>query len=102
MTVARVPPSVTQVREEIVERLDDLSEEVLRAVHTLINASIEQQNIDHEDDDFVVGYEPDGAPITKVDIKKIAAEAKEDYENGRYTTLDDIKKETDQWLESIK
>lgn len=45
----------------------------------------------------VVGYRPDGTPITKTRLQSDILEAKRQIESGEYTTQEDLEKESETW-----
>lgn len=46
---------------------------------------------------IVVGYEPDGTPITEEDLVKEAKEASARVKAGNYITQEDLEKEVENW-----
>lgn len=49
--------SLVEVRQEIVEKLEELDENMLMAIHTIVHSSTSKQKAE------TVGYEVDGTPI---------------------------------------
>lgn len=110
--------SLVEVRQEIVDRLDELDEAMLQAIHTIVfnvpsksssTAESKFKEVDSDvngstsyEDEHIHGYEPDGTPITTKDLKKIISEGWEDFKNGNYITLDELKKESEQWIKDMK
>ena len=45
----------------------------------------------------IVGYEPDGTPITQEDLKKRVRAASERAEAGDYITQEEVEKEIEGW-----
>src|SRR5690606_41481993 len=45
----------------------------------------------------IVGYEPDGKPITQQDFIKQIEQAEKDYESGNHQNIDEIERETETW-----
>ena len=45
----------------------------------------------------IVGYEPNGDPITLAQLKERVKQSEEDYKNGNYVTLEQLEKEMEQW-----
>lgn len=45
----------------------------------------------------IVGYEPDGTPITQEDLKKRVREASAQVKAGNYITQEDMEKEVEGW-----
>lgn len=114
--------NLVEIRQEIVEKLDELDGAMLRAIHTIVfnvpakngspteteEAREQYTNLDGTvdpdrlGDSDVYGYEPDGTPITIMDVKKIVGKGQEEIDKGNYTTLDELKKESEQWLQDMK
>ena len=92
--------SLVQVRQEIVDKLEELDEKTLHAVHTLLYG-ITSPPAELSSDE-VFGYEIDGTPITKGEIMQDAVQQIEEVRQGKYTTLEEWKKETEAWLNSIE
>lgn len=86
--------SLVEVRQEIVDKLEELDENMLMAIHTIVHRSTNKQ-------EEVVGYEVDGTPIHVNDFLEDATEQLDEVRKGNYTTLEDHKKETEAWLKSI-
>lgn len=45
----------------------------------------------------IVGYEPDGTPITQEDLKKRVRKASAQVKAGNYITQEDLEKEVEGW-----
>lgn len=45
----------------------------------------------------VVGYETSGRPITQRDFIKMIEQAEQEYESGKYQTMDEVEKESESW-----
>jgi hypothetical protein len=45
----------------------------------------------------IVGYEPDGTPITQQEFIKMIEEAEKEVEQGNYQTIEEVEKEARDW-----
>jgi hypothetical protein len=45
----------------------------------------------------IVGYEPDGTPISQEDLKKRVRKASTQVKAGNYSTQEDLEKEVEDW-----
>lgn len=88
--------SLVEVRQEIVDKLEELDENMLMAIHTIVHNSASKQ------EDEVVGYEVDGTPIYVDEFLEDATKQLDEVRKGNYTTLENHKKETEAWLNSMK
>lgn len=91
--------SLVQVRQEIDEKLDMLDADMLKAIHTILfgtTSLIKEENAE------IVGYEVDGTAISLKNFAEKAAKELKEVRNGNYTSLEDHKKETEEWLTRTK
>jgi len=91
--------SLVQVRQEIDDKLDTLDASMLKAIHTILygtSTSIEEENAE------IVGYEVDGTAISLETFSEEAAKELKEVRKGNYTSLEDHKKETEEWLTRTK
>jgi hypothetical protein len=88
--------SAVEMREEVHQLIDQLDDRLLEAVHAMLGIYVQKEV------DPVVGYEADGTPITASTLEQQADEAVTQIERGEYTTLEELEKESEQWLKRTK
>lgn len=88
--------SAGEMREEVHQLIDQLDDRLLEAVHAMLGIYVQKEV------DPVVGYEADGTPITASTLEQQADEAVTQIERGEYTTLEELEKESEQWLKRTK
>ena len=88
--------SKTEIRSQINTYLEQLDDSFLKAIHSMLATYVKEQN------EQIIGYDINGKPIT-------ASEAKAQYDkdlievkNGSYSTIEDIKEKSKQWLKPTK
>ena len=77
-----------ELREGVRSYIDKADEGFLRMVDAMRR--------EYEGSD-IVGYEPDGAPITREDLKRRVSEASARVKAGDYITQEDMEKEVEGW-----
>ena len=88
--------SAVEMREQVHQLIDQLDERLLKAVHAMLGTYVQKYV------DPIVGYEADGTPITASTLEQQADEAVTQIERGEYTTLEELEKESEQWLKRTK
>ena len=86
--------SKSEIRSQINTYLEQLGDSFLKAIHSMLATYVKEQN------EHIIGYDINGKPIT-------ASEAKVQYDkdlvqNGFYSTIEDIKEKSKQWLKPTK
>lgn len=82
--------STADKRKVLQKRIEELDDKFLDAVYAMVEAYLGS-------DDQIVGYEPNGEPITLSALKTRIQKGEEAYERGEYTTIDDLKEEIGSW-----
>jgi hypothetical protein len=77
-----------ELRKEVRSVIDKADNKFLKKVLAL--------DKEHEKT-IIVGYEPDGTPITQEDLKKRVREASARVKAGDYITQEDLEKEVENW-----
>ena len=72
-----------------VEQIDDA--DLIQAVKSILDYGMRRNK------DSVVGYRINGKPITSLDLESNIVEAERDAEAGDYQTIEDLKKESENW-----
>ena len=88
--------SVSEQRSRAPELLDQLNDEFFSAVYSMLETYVSQQQLN------IVGYEIDGTPITAKMFLEQADEAMAAVDRGEYITLEELEKESEEWLERTK
>ncbi|MCB0738294.1 MAG: hypothetical protein KDC92_12325 [Bacteroidetes bacterium] len=78
--------SAVAKKEEIIDYIKNMDESKLEVFY---NRWKEEQEI--------VGYEPDGTPITVADLKDDIKQSEADIENGYFLSAKDARKESLNW-----
>lgn len=89
--------SVVEIRSKVHQIIDRLDEGFLNVVHSMLDTYIQQQKADP-----VIGYDIDGTPkhstVMETEMRLQVDAAK----RGEFTTLENLRKESDEWLAAIK
>lgn len=83
--------STVEVRKAVHSYIDQIDDNFLKVVHAMLETHIDNQTNE------VVGYEPNGDPITLAVLKERVKQSEEDYKNGNYVTLEQLEKEMEEW-----
>ena len=99
--------STTDMRSEVANWLNDLDDNFLAAVHAMVGTYVAKQEVETQaeeaEDDPIVSYDVvTGTPRTASELTAILDKEVEAARRGEYITLEDLRKQSDQWLASIK
>jgi len=89
--------STMEIRDKVHQMIDEVDNTLLEAIYAMLETYQKRQG-----DDPVIGYEADGTPIAASTLEKQADEAMEQVARGEYTTLDELEKESEEWLKRTK
>ena len=90
--------STAEIRSEIDRYLDLVKDErFLKVVHSMLGTYIEEKKKEP-----IISYDIDGTPRTAEELEAILNKEVEAGRRGEYTTLEELRKESDEWLESIQ
>lgn len=89
--------STVDMRAEMHQMIDEVDNALLEAIHAMLGTYKKRQ-----EEDPIVGYEIDGTPLTLSTLEKQADEAVAQVERGEYITLEELEKESEQWLTRTK
>ncbi|OQX80558.1 MAG: hypothetical protein B6D61_01850 [Bacteroidetes bacterium 4484_249] len=81
---------VAELRKQIHHYINFADEQFLNMVYALVKDNTKNS-------DMVVGYHPDGTPITKLEFVNDIKEAEEQIERGEYLTIEKLEKEAENW-----
>ncbi len=73
-------------KKQIIDFVQQLDDKELKRVYDIILKN-----------DYVVGFEANGKPINLSQIKSELEIAEKELENGVYTTIEDLEKESENW-----
>ena len=77
-----------ETRRYIQERLNSVDERFLNAIYSMLRSYL---------DDNIIGYEPNGLPISSKELLSRAEESEKAISEGRVTDFEDFEKETENW-----
>ena len=90
--------SAAEIIAEIHSYLEKVKDETfLRVVHSMLDTYVKEQH-----KDGIAGYDIDGTPRTADELTTILDKQVKAGLKGEHTTLEDLRKESDQWLARIK
>ena len=87
----------TQIRSEVHQMIDRLDEHLLAAVHSML-ATYEKK----QEEDTIVGYDIKGAPLWASQLRAELLREIELVEQGNFMGIEELEKESEQWLKSTK
>lgn len=83
--------STTELRTEVHHLIDQIDDHFLTVDYAMLDTYVQQE------EEGVIGYELDGTPVT-AEYAKVAYRARLDaMNNGKATSLEELKKEIEQW-----
>ena len=89
--------SRTNLRQQIEQYLDRVDEPFLQVIHAMLDTYIQQQEANP-----LLSYDIDGTPRSQADLEKILSERLEAVRQGKYVTLDELRKNSEAWLRPTK
>jgi len=78
----------SELRKKLHKYIDNADEDFLKIVYALSKDKIKP---------IVVGYTPDGRPITQKDLRNRVLSASKRVKDGNFITQEDIEKEIENW-----
>lgn len=79
-------------KKAIIQRFEQVEDaDLIQAVKSILDYGMRHSK--HP----VVGYQTSGEPITSLDLESSIAEAECDVETGNYQTIEDLRKESENW-----
>lgn len=92
--------SAVEIKAEIKRYLEQVEDErFLKVVHSMLDTYLKESS---EEEDPIIGYEVDGTPITTSTFLEQAEESMAEVKRGEYTTLEELEKESEEWLNRTK
>lgn len=82
--------SVVQVRQQLHQYIDVADERILRALFAMLQNYLEK-------DEEIIGFNPDGQPITRKALLQSLTNALADVEQGKGLSTEDIRREKQNW-----
>lgn len=89
--------STVDIRAEVHQMIDKADHVLLEAIYAMLEVYKK-----HKAEQTVIGYEEDGTPITAAALEEQAAEAITQIKQGNYTSLEELERESEQWLKPTK
>lgn len=88
--------STAQIREALIKQLGEADDRLLKMMYAMVEAYLEGEA------DQVVGYDSDGKAQYVNDLKKELGEEVKRAKEGKYISLEELHKQSDQWLKPSK
>jgi hypothetical protein len=86
-----------ELRQDLHQLIDQLDERFLKAVHSMVIVYQESSDADQ-----IAGYDIDGTPRTTSELTAILEAQVAAGLKGEYITVEDLRKQSNQWLGAIK
>ena len=79
-------------KKAIIQRFEQIDDaDLIQAVKSILDYGMRHNTSP------AVGYRTNGEPITAIDLESSIVEAERDVEAGDYHTINDLKKESENW-----
>jgi len=88
--------SKTEIRSQIDKYLEEIDESFLKAVHSMLATYVKEQQ------EHIIGYDVHGKPVTANEAKAQYEKDLQKVKNGKYVTLEEVRKKSKQWLKPTK
>lgn len=88
---------VIELKTQVHQQIDELDDTFLKVIHAMLKTYNEEQKRNP-----IVGFDVDGKPKRASTMKIELRKEVEAAQNGRYTTIEDLKKKSEKWLTSTK
>ena len=82
---------VAELRNQLHDYINFADEQFLNIVYSMVKDHKKSNNM------VVVGYHPDGTPITKLELLKDIKEAEEQIEKGKCLSIEELEREAKDW-----
>ncbi|MEM6318614.1 MAG: hypothetical protein AAF960_13165 [Bacteroidota bacterium] len=89
--------NVTEIKARVHRHIDEVDEAFLNVIYAMLETYQKQQQINP-----VIGFDIDGNPKTANTMRKELKLEVEAAKDGVYTTIEDLKIESEEWLKSTK
>ncbi|MEM7574206.1 MAG: hypothetical protein AAF433_14975 [Bacteroidota bacterium] len=89
--------SAIEMRSDILKWVDQVDETFLSAVHAMMGTYVEKQ-----EEDPILGYEADGTAVTASVFLEQAEEDLAAVDRGEFITIEELEKESEEWLSATK
>ncbi len=84
-----------QLKKAVHDYVDNLDNNFLQIIHSMLETHAQQT-------DPVIGYDTDGTPLRASEMKKLYEQDMKDMENGDFITLEELRKESAEWMNATK
>jgi hypothetical protein len=81
---------VAELRNQLHDYINFADEQFLNMVYSMVKDYKKSSNI-------VVGYHPNGTPITKLELLNDVKEAEEQIEKGKCLSIEELEREAKDW-----
>ncbi len=89
--------STIDLKAQVHSQIDELDEGFLKVIYAMLKTYKEQQQADP-----IIGFDVDGKPKRASTMQTELRKEVETARNGKYTTIEDLNKESEKWLKSTK
>jgi hypothetical protein len=90
--------STTQIKELLHQRIEQVDESFLNVLYAMMEAYIkEQEEAALEEEIMNMPPPPNWKPFTQEELIAEIEEANDEIDRGEYITLEDLKKEVEEW-----
>jgi len=87
--------TTVQLKKAVHDYIDNLDDNFLQIVHSMLETHAQQV-------DPIIGYDADGTPLRASEMKKLYEQDMKDMENGDFVTLEELRKESVEWMNAMK
>ena len=95
-SIKPIAMSAIEMRNDILKWTEQVDDTFLSAVHAMMGTYVKQQ------EDPILGYEADGTAVTASAFLEQAEEDLAAVERGEFTTIEELEKESEEWLSATK
>lgn len=89
--------SAIELRAQVHQQIEELDDAFLKVIYAMLATYKEQQQADP-----IIGFDVDGKPKRASTMQKELKKEVEAARAGNYTTIEDLKKQSEKWLKSTK
>jgi uncharacterized coiled-coil DUF342 family protein len=82
--------STAEIRKELQSYINKADERFINMVYAMAKEY-------SKNSEQIVGYQPDGRPVTKIELLNDLKEADEQIERGEYLTIEELEREANNW-----
>ena len=95
-SVKQLLMSTVEMREQVHRLVDEIDERLLHAVYAMLESYVQY------DTDPIEGYDLDGRPMRATELMDKYEAGLAEVKAGNYTTIEELRQITKQWLSDTK